>query len=223
MKRINTFLFLTGFLALSTAAFAKKDKRDGFNFGTGIRLIGANDKINPTESSENTTVTKTSGQAFTPYVGYSFGALNLGLAGYIESSTQEVNEKNKDGTVEIKRSTESSTKGISIFGRFLFGKVMFFEVGGGYYAQNLSMDNEYKTNTANGFEGTSDSYSLNTSGLGTHFGGGLEIPIDDGFYFTGAYILRILQLRDMNSGSEFGTKHSVQEKRELTFGLAHYY
>ena len=209
-------------MVISQSSFAK-DHREGFNFGTGLRLAGSVDTTFASDNSNKNSENSTSGQAVTPYVGYAFNYFNLGMSFYQEKVNQTIQETSTDGQQQIKRSSSATTQGASLFGRLLFGKVMFLELGGGYYSNKVAVENEVKTLNGGTFQGTSNSYSLNTAGLGGHYGAGLELPVINGFYFTGSYIVRIMQLRDMSSGTELGTKKSSSEKHELDFGLAYYY
>ncbi len=200
-----------------------KDHREGFNFGTGLRLVGTQDSTFAANNSEKNSQNETSGQAVTPYAAYAFQYFNLGMSFYQEKVSQTISETSTDGQQQIKRSSSIDTRGASLFGRLQFGKVMYLELGGGYYTNKVAVDNEVKNLTGGSFQGSANSYSLNTAGLGAHYGAGLELPIVNGFYFTGSYIVRIMQLRDMSGGSELGSKKSSSEKHELGFGLAYYY
>ena len=209
-------------ILISNSAFGK-DRREGFNFGTGLRLVGSQDSTFASSNSDKNSQNETSGQAVTPYAAYAFQYVNLGVSFYQEKVAQTIQETSTDGQQQIKRASTSETKGASLFGRLLFGKVMYLELGGGYYANKVAVDNEVKNLSGGTFQGTTNSYSLNTAGVGGHYGAGIELPVVNGFYFTGSYIIRIMQLRDMSGDSELGTKKSSSEKHELGFGLAYYY
>ncbi len=99
---------------------------------------------------------------------------------------------------------------------------MFMEAGAGAYSQNTDVHNEYKlSGEAGSFTGKSEDYKVAGIGPGYHVGGGLELPINNGFYFSGAYMIRSYSLRD-TSKSEYGSPIGSQQKRELTFGIAYY-
>jgi hypothetical protein len=53
-------------------------------------------------------------------------------------------------------------------------------------------------------------------------GGGIELNITGGFYFTTAYEVRIVQLRDDVTGTSIGQPHATSQKNEVLFGLAYY-
>ena len=225
MKSIK-FLAVAGILAglsiNSGVAYAKRNQRDGFNFGTSIRMITNNDRSFADSVSNVDATTKSSSQSYNPFVGYSTGLLNLGLTAHVETTDTTTTEHQKTTGQVIDRQSSSDIKGTSVFGRFLFGKVMFFELGMGIYKQKITVNNEYSNNSGSGsFSGNSTSYALDTAGPGYHMGGGLELPIADGFFFTTSYLVRIFQLRDISDGS-FGSKVAYQQKRELTFGIEHY-
>ncbi len=224
MKLIKVLAIASGIAAValnSGVAFAKRDKREGFNFGTSVRLINNNDRAFGDASSGVDANTKVNSQSYNPFMAYSNGLLNLGITAHIESTDSTSTETNKDSGRVVDRSSSSDIKGTSVFGRFLFGKVMFMELGLGVYKQKVTVNNQYKDVSGASFSGTTDAYVLDSAGPGYHMGYGLELPITDGFYFTTSYIVRIFQLRDISDGS-FGAKRAYQQKREITFGVEHY-
>ena len=210
-------------LAINTGtAFAKREQRDGFNFGTSIRMLSNDDRAFGDGTSGVDGVTKSTSQSYNPFFAYSTGLLNLGITAHVETADTSTTEHQKATGQIVDRKSSTDVKGTSAFGRFLFGKVMFFELGLGIYKQKVTVNNQYTNISGSGsFSGNSDSYTLDTAGPGYHMGGGLEFPITDGFYFTTSYLVRIFQLRDISDGS-FGAKRAYQQKRELTFGLEHY-
>ncbi|MEY4630908.1 MAG: hypothetical protein RIQ81_1028 [Pseudomonadota bacterium] len=213
---------LAGLGINSGVAFAKRDQRDGFNFGTSIRLITNNDRSYGDASSGIDGSTKTDSQAYSPFIGYSTGLFNLGLTAHLASENTATRETNKSTGQILERNSSSDLKGTSVFGRFLFGKVMFMEFGLGIYQQKTQVNNQYTNMGGNGsFNGQVDAYTVESAGPGYHMGGGLELPIANGFYFTSSYLVRIFQLRDISDGS-LGVKRAYQQKRELTFGIEHY-
>ena len=159
-----------------------------------------------------------------PYLGYSFGTFSLGLSFSTESDRRSLVETAEDGSEELIRDTEKSTRGTSLYSRFLFGKYFFFEFGAGVYKQKQKIETQIKRNIAESgsFDGEESSNVIEGVGPGYHMGGGLEVPMGGGFFFTSAYQVRILQLRDHEGGSSLGAKRSFEQRRELLFGLAHY-
>ena len=213
---------IAGLTINSGAAFAKRDQRDGFNFGSSVRMITNNDRTYGDQTSGVDGTTKSSSQSYNPFVAYSTGLLNLGITAHVESADTATTEQQKSTNQIVDRKSSTDVKGTSVFGRFLFGKVMFFELGLGVYKQKVTVNNQYTNMSGSGsFSGNSDSYTLDSAGPGYHMGAGLELPIADGFYFTTSYLVRIFQLRDISDGS-FGAKRAYEQKRELTFGLEHY-
>lgn len=220
LKVTTAFAVVTPFV-LSSEALARRSDREGLNFGTNVRLMDADDRMNSSENSENVTRTQSVGQAFSPYLGYSFGELNFGLVGNIENRKETIDEKSSSNQ-QIVRSSETMTKALSLFGRFNFGKVMFLEAGFGAYTQTTDVHTEYKLSNGDGsFTGKAEEYKMQGIGPGYHLGGGLELPIDNGFYFSASYLVRSYSLRDQTK-SEFGDKMGSQQKRELSFGIAYY-
>lgn len=206
----------------ATEAYARRSDREGLNFGTSVRLMDSDNRSDSPSAADPATRTQTAGQAFSPYVGYSFGELNFGLAGMIENRHDTSSESTASTNQQVTRDLQTSTKALSLFARFNFGKVMFMEIGAGAYSQATDVHNEYKLVSDGGqFTGKSEDYKVAGMGPGYNIGGGLELPISNGFYFTGAYMVRSYNLRDTTK-SEYGSKIGTQQKRELTFGMAYY-
>lgn len=211
-------------LAGSTAEARRRSERDGFNFGTSVRLLTEDNATFAGENSTKNTTVKTSGQALDPFVGYAVnGLLNFGLSFHIQQQSTEQTTREDDGSSESTLTTDTDTKGASIFTRFMFGKVMFMEGGLGLYKTVTNINNETLTMTGTGtYSGKSEAAEIYGVGPGYHVGGGIEIPITDGFYFTSAYMVRIFQVREYDGAATFGTKIGRQQQRELSFGLEHF-
>ena len=208
---------IAGLTINSGTAFAKRDRREGFNFGSSVRIVTNNDRTYGDQTSGVDGTTKSSSQSYNPFVAYSNGLLNLGLTAHVESADTATTEQQKATGQIVDRKSSTDVKGTSVFGRFLF-----FELGLGIYKQKVTVNNQYTNMSGSGsFSGNSDSYTLDSAGPGYHMGAGLELPIADGFYFTTSYLVRIFQLRDISDGS-LGAKRAYEQKRELTFGLEHY-
>jgi len=217
-------LAIAGGVALASPAEARaRSQRTGFNFGTTVRMLGTNDHTNAGEGSDKNTHTETNSQLVSPYVGYAFSAVNLGVVYSNESRTSDSTEAAEDGSTTTQRQSDESTSGLSVFARFLFGDYFYFEAGGGLYEDNLKVHSEVKNSQTGGaFTGSQDDYQVKGVGPGYQLGGGLELPISGGFYFTSSYQVRIVQLRDYKGGSNLGSKRSGTQSRELLFGLAYY-
>jgi len=197
------------------------DERMGLNFGTSLRMISADDRTSGQADSSTRTIS--SGQQVTPYLGYAFSSMNIGLALNMETSTTETIETNSATGVESSRLMANDARGLSAFFRFNFGRVMFLEAGAGLYTEDTQVKNETRSSQNGGtFVGQREEYKVKGTGPGYHMGGGIELPIADGFQFTSAYLVRVFQLRDVTSGGEVGKRRGFEQKRELTFGLAHY-
>jgi hypothetical protein len=207
----------------SGEAFARKSQRQGFNFGTTVRLISTNDRSIAGEGSDKNTKSAGSSQQVNPYVGYAFDSLNLGLMYTSETGASETSEEAADGSTTVNRTVNHMGRGASLFARFNFGGVFFFEGGGGLYEDRMQVTTETKHSIGNGqFTGEEDSYEVKGVGPGYHIGGGLELAMGNGFYFTSAYQVRMVQLRDYKGGNDLGKKRSQTQKREALFGIAYY-
>lgn len=221
-------LFTIIILLMASPAYGRKGSREGFNFGTSLRLMGADGNTYGQEAGENSTrdskINSTS-QSISPFVGYAFREfLNLGAMFYFEQGKASSVDRTLDGSAETIREQDSSINGAGIFARFLFANVMFFEGGLGVYQQTLSTTTENRNLNGSTINGTRGDNQVRGIGPGYHVGGGLELPVVNSFYFTATYLIRSFQQRDYNASSQaIGRKQANQEKRELTFGLMHYY
>jgi hypothetical protein len=225
MNTWNQFLLglvIVGFFT-TTPAMARRSDRTGFNFGTTVRILNNDDRtLAGTGSDKNTKVIATS-QAVNPYLGYSFGSFNLGLIFSAETKTTNSTETNTVDNSETKRTTELNGKAGSMFARFLFGDVFFFEGGVGVYQEKQQITTEVKSSATGAFTGETEKDEVKGVGPGYHMAAGIELQMGGGFYFTTAYQVRIVQLRDYEGGSDLGSKRSSSQKREVLFGIAHYY
>ncbi len=207
----------------SSEAFARKSQREGFNFGTTVRLINNNDRSIAGEGSDKNTKVESNSQQVNPYIGYAFDSLNLGLMYTSETGASESTEEDEDGSTTVHRQVDHMGRGASLFARFNFGSVFFYEGGAGMYEDRMAVKTETKHAQGNGqFVGEEDSYEVKGVGPGYHVGGGLELAMGNGFYFTSAYQVRMVQLRDYKGGSDLGQKRSQTQKREALFGIAYY-
>jgi len=216
-------LILMATLGISSIAEAKRNPRDGINFGVGLRMFdivnrtnGQGDEKDSQKNSETTAVH--------PYVGIVLGDhFNLGISGMFEEQSNKDSFTSKDRDQEIERTSSSTMKSGNLFLRFMFAKYMYFEAGFGLYDQKVKVTDEYKQLDASGnFTGERTEYNSHGAGPGYHLGGGVEMHITNGFFVTANYLYRAIQLRDYDSNDEIGRKRSRLEKRELTFGIAHY-
>ena len=220
-KAMGIFIGLIGISSMAQVAHARRSDREGLNFGSSVRIMDSDDRGETSDSSQTQKRTKSSGQAFSPYVGYAFGPMNLGLMLNIENKYEEFTETTASNSQVLNREATTNSKAISLFTRFNFGKIMFFEAGAGVYNQSKTVHTETRAVNGGSFSGTSDDYKLNGMGPGYHIGGGLELPADNGFYFTGSYMVHNYQLRD-TTNSGYGSVIGSQQKRELAFGIAYY-
>lgn len=217
---------LIGNALLSSEAMAG-GRREGFNFGTSVRVLTGDDRTYARDDegsggSDKNTQIKSSSQSVNPFLGYSFGYFNIGLMATAESRSSQSVETSATSDQQITRESDTALKGASLFTRFLFGEVMFMEVGFGLYDESVKVNNTYTSAAGDGiFTGERETYEVHGSGPGYHMGGGIELPMGGDFYFTSAYMVRLIQLRE-TTGGVFGRKKAYEQKRELTFGVAHY-
>lgn len=228
MKPVAHTLVALSAVALSftlgtSDAFARRSQREGFNFGTTVRLLNNDDRTIAGEGSDKNTKTQATSTQVNPYIGYAFDSLNLGLTYTSETGSAHSVEEEADGTTTVERDSSHVGRGASLFMRFNFGGVFFFEGGAGLYEDRLVVKTETKQSQGNGqFVGEEDSYEVKGVGPGYHIGGGLELAMGNGFYFTSAYQVRMVQLRDYKGGNDLGKKRSQTQKREALFGIAYY-
>jgi hypothetical protein len=225
MNKLNYMLSGVTVLGLlsATPAFARRSQRQGFNFGSTVRVLNSDDRTLPGNGSDQKTRISSSSQAVNPYLGYSFGTFNLGLTFSAETRTTNSTETNTVTGSETTRDSEVNGKGASLFGRFLFGEIFFFEAGAGVYQEKVQVSTETKSTTTGAFTGEREEYEVKGIGPGYHLGAGMELEMGGGFYFTSSYQVRIVQLRDHEGGSDLGRKRSTTQKREVLFGIAHYF
>ena len=222
MKTVTRILMvLLATSTLSQAAYARRADREGLNFGSSVRIMDSDDRGQQSSLSDKNTRTKSAGQAFSPYLGYSFDALNLGLMLNIENKYEEFSEKSSLTNQELSRDATTTSKAVSMFARFNFGNIMFFQAGAGIYSQVTNIHTELRNVTGAAFEGTTEDYKLEGMGPGYHVGVGLELPAANGFFFTGSYMVHNYQLRN-TAHSSYGSLIGSQQKRELAFGIAYY-
>jgi hypothetical protein len=219
-----TLIMVTG-LATAEAAEARRARREGFNFGTSVRLLDGESKTTPGIGSDQNTQVTSDSQAVSPYLGYAFSSLNLGLSFAAETGRTESVERSEDGNHTTTRKSSRRATGGSLFARFMFGEVFFFEAAGGLYQEQLNVSTESKetTDEDGGFVGEGEAYEVKGVGPGYHLAAGLELPMGGNFFFTSTYQFRMVTLRDYPGGLTLGKKRSVSQKREALFGIAYYH
>lgn len=222
ISKLNFLVAVLLFTLFSDIGFAS-EKRTGLNFGANFFLVESKNNTAPSEISKTKNESFSTSHGVSPFIGYSFGLLNFGVAFSAESSKENVVEKSTDGQSEIKRDISRTTQGANAFVRFNFGKFFYFEGASGLYQDQIDVKNEYQISTGeNEFEGSKDEYSLKSVGPGYHLAGGAEIPIADGFFINLGYQLRIMNLSELKSKTQIGGKKIYTQKRSVIFGLEHY-
>lgn len=210
---------------VSSEAFAKKSRRRGLNFGSGVSFSSISDNLLPTEINSSSRKTKQDSQYLQPYVAYSAsGVLNFGLSLGLEDASYSEKESFTDNT-SIDRAIEKSTQSANLFGRFMFANILYFEAGFGAYKEETKITTtSTNVDAAGTFAGAVDSETIKGSGPGYHLGAGFEVPTGGGFYFTGSYISRFYQIYNGdNALGRDGNKRSYQLNKRLTFGMSYYY
>lgn len=206
----------TAAVGYSTESEARRAQREGVNFGVSVRA-GSETWEAPANDGSDAKV-EVSSTAASPFVGYSFGTINIGVMAVNESTKYVETRPLEDGSNSVE-TRSGNLGGAGVFSRLLFGRFFFFELGAGIYKGSLSSSSEIARDDGAGYSGDRTSSSLSGTGYGIHYGGGLEIPIADGFHMSAAYIAREVRL----SGFEKETKASLSRERgELSFGLIHY-
>jgi len=223
MKSSHYLITSLLFLGFAPNALAKKDQREGLNFGLGLHFSNGDDKSLAGDETTKDSHKKSAVQSVSPYLGYVFfDTINLGINGLFEQASAEETQTTKADNRKNKRTSDSTLKSGGLFLRFLFAKFMYFEGGMGIYDRRLHVQNEYTSDGGDGiFTGQREEYTVHGIGPGYHLGAGIEVAVINGFYFTTNYLVRSFTLRDKSSGS-IGKKRARVEQRELTFGLAHY-
>lgn len=206
-------------LLISTQAFARRSSsRDGFNFGTGLRLLNVEDSRSNGEDkiSESDSIL-----SVRPFIGYAFlGLFNVGVKATIERTESSTK-------IQPLKSTESTTtsqvgllQGSSAFARLLFGRVMFLEATVGVYRGSNVTNTSTRKITNGNVVGTDSSESGSGVGIGYSFGGGIEIPITEGFFFSSAFTARTIKMQ--NYPTEPISDKMTNSQSEIEFGIIHY-
>ena len=213
-------------LAFSQNAWARhSDDRTGFNFGTSFQMSDSTEPSfstgsqgAPSQSTGQTRVTE-------PYIGYAFADfLSFGINGTFADYRGNDTVKGSSDGESITTTRSSSLTGGGLYTRLLFGQVMFLELGAGYYERLTVVNTEYVKNLASGgFSGNMSAAKIRAQGAGYRLGGGVEIPIANGFFFTTGYYASFYQLSPSDAPSNVDRSQFFENRHEITFGLANYY
>ena len=195
-------------MSFASDAFARRSKRKGFNFGTTIRLLSDSRQI----SDEKIEIKEHTSNAVSPYIGYSFGLINIGVSAFVESSSTVFEVKDGSETTTIRDST--TTGGAHAFSRLLFGKFFFLEAGVGGAKITATKNSSLLSDNII----SNESFESSGVGLSYQVGGGLEAPIGLGFFFTSGFYNRSLILKDVQNVN----KSLNSTKSEFVFGIAQY-
>jgi hypothetical protein len=223
LTQIQTLVAMVA-LITGTPAFAKKNRRDGFNFGTGVKIINSDDRTLAGETSDKSVHMTKETQAFSPYAAISNGTFNLGLKADLDSTSVSETEVSTTSSDESLRNRQVTTNSGSIFCRFLFGEILYLEGGLGIYQEKQVINNVYTSGSSDGaFLGAKEQYKIEGTGPGYHIGGGFEIATGAGFFFNGAYLAKIYQINEGDAIFGKSGKRAYEQKREVSFGLGYYY
>lgn len=223
-KILYVFIVVVVWSISSTIALARYEDRSGINFGTTIKILSNIDSNKDSDENISNSKVNSKSSAVHPYVGYAFAEFfNVGLTVGYENYFSVKTYLNKISAQKISLTTQTQIKSVSLYSRFMFADYFYFESGLGIYQQKLSIINEFTfTNGTGVFSGEKEEYSSTGIGLGWHFGGGIEIPIINGFYVNTNYIVRAIEIHDFKNNSEIGPRKGVSQSQELNFGIVYY-
>jgi hypothetical protein len=210
---------------LSTNAYAKRSRRDGFNFGVNLRVLDT-DRPTLAKDDDGTTRRATSEErSVKPHFGYSFdGVFHLGLKMIFEEEQGVENLVLVPNESRVESMRTSTLGGGGPVARLLFGNVMFLEVGAGYYERMTKLDVEVTTDDGDGnFSGKREQHKTRAAGLGYHAGAGVEIPISDGFFFSSDYTAYFYKLRAYKNNTDLNRGQEDEKTQEVSFGLSYYF
>ena len=226
MNFILTIVTITTFCFLPSIAEArKKSKKEGFNFGATIVSSDGASTLSPNESSNSNRQVSQSSSGLAPHIGYSFGTIGLGLrlTDKTENTKHEETDASNSNNQNIFQSTVN-TSDLSIFTRINFGKILFLEAGFGIYNQRTQLKNHYLVETSSStFVGEKEEYTLDGIGAGHHSAVGFEVPVGNGFYFTGSMTFRNFEVRAKEGGPALGDRQSKHLDKDLNFGFSYFF
>lgn len=203
----------------------KNTKREGFNFGATIMSATGSSDLAPNESSNKDRDITSSVSGFAPHVGYSFGAIAIGLrytSRVEETKHEEINASNRDQKSILE--TTVNTSNVSLFTKVNFGKILFLEAGAGFYKEQTKINNQYIVNQANQtFVGEREEYTLDGLGGGYHSALGFEVPVGNGFFFTGSMTFTSYSIKQDGKGISSGDNQASHNDKDLNFGFSYYF
>lgn len=217
-------LLMMGVL-LPQAAYGKRSKRKGFNFGSTLRLVNTDQPGLVAGQDGDNLRNHSSTRTIRPSLGYAIAdVFNLGVEFTLSNEESERTVRGSTAGTSIFSNRMSDLNGAAFISRFLFGRVMYFQAGVGYYERNTRILTEYITESGSGsYSGTREHMKVRSGGAGYHLGAGIEIPIAYGFFFTTDYSARIYDLKAFKSVGNVGEVDGHEESREVSFGVSHYY
>lgn len=223
MRAISVLVLVAGILA--SPAYARRGERDGFNFGSTLRMVTADEPSIATNAGGNSKRAASEVHTVRPQLGYVFnGIFHLGMDMTFESESRQESLNGLSEDQKINSEKTSDLTGAGLVSRFLFGRVMYLEAGVGYYERKATVFNEYTTDLGNGaFTGQKEQFKTRAVGMGYHLGGGVEFPIAYGFHFTSNYLVHNYALKPYRMDASIKRDSEQETRRELNFGLNYYY
>lgn len=223
MKRVLVIFLVS--VGMTQVAFAKKSRRDGFNFGTSVYLNGGSEPgITEQDGGQGQTLHR-SEQRFKPHVGYVFGrTFNLGLGLDLEQETRQSQVEGIEADERLSIDETKELNGGYIFGRLLFGQIFFIQAGFGYYQREISKEASVEVMSAEGyFSGRREEWSVKAGGPGLHSAIGLEIPITVGFYVASQYEVRRLVMKKITTSGNLSNYNGDELAKQYNFGISYYF
>lgn len=219
----NVFISTALFAVVCESALARSSKREGLNFGAGLRLAESQEGTEGTDSSFDLK-RQTSSTMISPHIGFAFAEhFDLGLSVLVETSENVDSTTGTDNSSKLEKKTTTELNGTSLYYRFLFADVMFFEIAGGYYTAKSSITENIKgSETSGSYVGSENRYKLESQGFGYHFGAGIDVEVGNGFFIRGSYIGRKVLLKNLGSAGNIGKSTSTISRQEAQFGIVHF-
>lgn len=222
--KIWILLFGLGSLIPVGDAFAKRSKRQGFNFGSTMYYKSASFP-DLSESKSRDAHSSFHEFRYRPFLGYSFGGVfNLGLGLEWEQLNSEKLESQPDSETSYTKVEDQDLTGGFLFGRLLFGRIFFMEAALGYYEKSHSQSLVYEQGPQSGsYNGARENWQLVARGPGAAMGAGMEIPVSDGFHLSASFMTRKLMLKQASASQNVGPYQGDSTTGSMNFGMSHYF
>ena len=223
MKHLKLILMLIA-LGWAPHSFAKKAKRQGFNFGASFGFeTKPEPQLVPRTTGDNKRAQETSSFA-NPHVGYAFfNVLNIGIMAHQKSTAGTTSIRGITPNSSIESEYEADLLGGGLFMRFLFGKALYLGSNIGYFQRETKIANVYTIDSnSSQFSGQRDHLTIKSSGLGFSGSAGIELPVAYGFFTTFNLTRSIYLLNPHSKSTNVGKVDGEEAQTQLSFGLSHY-